>query len=230
VAKILIGVPSSRYYQPFLESLPRFISEISKEHVISVCYVRGKLIADARNEIVDFFLKTDFEYLLFLDDDHSGHTKEMFDVLLKQNTYFASILCYTRYFPYAGNLLFYSGYTEPEIKYADLNYKDGIRECDLAGFGMGLIRRDAFDKIEKPYFVAEDNAHEDNYFCDRLIEKGIHPVGVWDYILNHNGIGKENVKEEYQKTLMKFCNRPQNVRVEKKFNHAKQTEELVMHF
>ena len=231
MAKILIGVPSSRYYQPFLESLPRFIEEISKEHTVSVCFVKDRKVDEARNEIVDFFLNTDFEYILFLDDDHSGHTKEMLDILLKQNTYFASILCYTRYFPYAGNLLFYSGYADPNIKYADHSYTEGSRECDLAGFGMGLIRRDTFSKIDKPYFVADNNSHEDNYFCDKLIANGIHPVGVWDYVLTHNGIGKENVTEEYKKSILThYKNNLHKAKLGRHFNQTTQREELVMHF
>lgn len=231
MAKILIGVPNSRHYQPFMDSLPLFVNEVSKEHLISLCFIKGRKVDEARNDIADFFLKTDFEYLLFLDDDHEGHSKEMLDALLKCDTYVSSILSHSKYFPYSGNLLFYSGYKELEIKYADHNYTNGVRECDLVGFGMTLIKRETFSKIDKPYFVATNNSCEDNYFCDRLIEKGIRPVGVWDYSLPHNGITRESAKENYNKSMMEFCVMNNGkATIEKKFNHVTNKEELIMHF
>ena len=39
-------------------------------------------LPEAQNKIVDFLLSRDFDYLLFLDDDHWGHKLEMIDCLI----------------------------------------------------------------------------------------------------------------------------------------------------
>jgi hypothetical protein len=69
---------------------------------------------------------------------------------------------------------------------------------------MTLIKREVFDKLDKPYFRVNDYYHEmlqdkdvaaratDQNFCDRLIEAGIRPIGCFDHTLIHRGIGKDN--------------------------------------
>lgn len=202
--KILIGIPSVRDYSDFICSMNDFLPKIGKEHEVDVYEVRGKLIDQARTEIVDYMLSKDFEYLLFLDDDHSGHTMEMFNALLELNTYVSAIKCYSRFFPYLPNLLDYSGIAADFAKYKTKDVSSGVHQFDLVGFGMTLIKREVFDILGKPYFIGQNNQREDNYFCDKLHEKGIKPLGIMDFTLTHQGIGEENVhaiKEEGMEKL-----------------------------
>lgn len=175
-----------------MKSMASFLPILSKEYEVKIIEVRGMMIDEARNFIVEKFLESGFEYLLFLDDDHEGHTVDMVNHLLSLKTYVSSIKCYARYFAHLPNLLEYSGEVELDRKYRRKSVNAGDQECDLVGFGMTLIRRCTFDMITKPYFFCDTpNRREDNYFCDKLISHGIRPIGCFDYCLSHDGITEE---------------------------------------
>lgn len=197
--KIFVGIPSGRSYKPFWDSMDSFIPLISKVHEVEVYTLRNKTIAEARNLIVDRFLKSDKDYLLFLDDDHSGHSIEMLNALINAKHDVVAVKCYTKEFPYNSNLMEYSGVDhralgleEGQGNYRPIDNRFGYGYCDLVGFGMTLVSRETFSKIEEPYFSSKNNQKEDNYFCDKLVKKGIKPVGYFEDVLEHQGIGKYN--------------------------------------
>lgn len=182
-----------------------FIPSVSKIYDIEIYEVKDRKIDEARNMIVDYFMSKDFEYILFLDDDHSEHTLDMLEALLRCNTPVCAIKCYSRFFPYLPNLLDYSGL---DIEVAKYKVKDDINSgshiCDLVGFGMTLVKKEVFELIDKPYFLANNNQKEDNYFCDKLHKVGIKPIGLFDYCLPHQGINEElafQLKEQGMKEL-----------------------------
>jgi hypothetical protein len=201
--KVFIGIPSVRNYEPFWKSMDEFLPILKRQVDVEVCIVKDKTIAEARNQIVDEFLASDSDYLLFLDDDHSGHTLQMFnsllDPILNNNAYMCGMKCYTKIFPYFSNISIYSNVNEKELgivegsgKYMPVDFDRGYGYVDLVGFGMTIVSRGTFDLIEKPYFISKDNKGEDNYFCDNLIKAGIRPVGCFEDVLEHMGIGKHN--------------------------------------
>ena len=194
MAKILVGIPSVRDYPDFIASMNVFLPAINKLHTIEVLEVKNKQIDQARNIIADYFLQRDYDYLLFLDDDHSGHTVEMLDTLLKMDSLVSAIQCYARFFPYLSNLMDYSGQTDERMKY-EVKYTEGINPCDLVGFGMTLIKKEVFRILPQPYFVGKDNQREDNYFCDNLVRMGVRPMGCFDYVLTHQGIDRAKGNE-----------------------------------
>jgi hypothetical protein len=189
--RIFIGIPSSRNHQGFLKSMADFLPALGKEYEVRAIEVRNRKIDEARNFISEKFLESGFEYLLFLDDDHEGHTVEMLKHLISLDTYVSAIKCYSRYFAYLPNLLDYSGSTNEREKYKRKDINAGDHPCDLVGFGMTLIKREVFSILDKPYFLGEHNCREDNYFCDCLVKKGIRPIGCFDYCLSHDGITEE---------------------------------------
>jgi len=202
---IFVGLPCTREYQPFRESLSIFLNKIKNDYNIEVFEIKYHMRDDARNIIVDEFLKSDKDYLLFLDDDHSGHTPEMLESLIKANTMVCSMKCYSRYYPYQITTI-----TE-DIKYHDnhslyvLNKNKGYGECRFLGFGMALISRELFSRIEKPYFKCDKlGEREDNYFCEKLTLAGITPIGCFDYVLTHDGINDSNVLHRRQTGIRKF--------------------------
>ena len=225
MAKIMIGIPSIRNDQNFMSSMSEFIPALSKIHNLCVIEVREKKIDEARNLIVDMFMSKDYDYLLFLDDDHSGHKVEMISALLKpleeNKEYVCAIKCYSRIFPHVPTLMDYSGVEDnlerlgldgKRGKYITKENKDGYAYCNLVGFGMTLIRKEVFNILNKPYFIGENNQREDNYFCDRLQHYGIQPVGCFDYTLPHNGIDESNfqklndsITNEIKESLIKNC-------------------------
>lgn len=191
MAKILIAIPRTREYKPFLNSLPSFVSDIKKEHTVQTVEVWGKKRDEAREHLFDVFKKSDCDYLLFLDDDHSGHEKEMLDALIRADVEVCAIKCYSRWFPYQCTC-----YIKDKVsnQYFSVANDKGTLPCHFVGFGMTLVRRDLLDKVQGPYFQCDDRGErEDNYFCQKLIDAGIYPHACFDYVLPHNGIDDSNV-------------------------------------
>ena len=197
--KIFIGIPTVRHYEPFWQSMASFIPALERECDVIEHIVTGKDIATARNEIAEKFLSTDADYLLFLDDDHAGHTVEMFDALLDpvliNNAYICAMKCYKRAFPFDTNLLIFSGVNEKAMGIAEgkgefmaIDQPSSYMYVDVVGFGMTLIQRMALIKVGKPYFNTVNNCNEDNDFCKRLLKFGVQPVACSEYTLEHGGI------------------------------------------
>lgn len=202
--KIFIGIPTIRRYEPFWQSMASFIPALRREVDVIECIVEGKDIATARNIIAEQFLASDADYLLFLDDDHEGHTIEMFDAILdpiiNNNVYICALKCYKKGFPYDTNLLVFSGANEKALgiaagkgEFMAVDLSNGYMYMDVVGFGMTLIQRMAFMTVGKPYFVAKNNCNEDNYFCKKLLYFGIQPVGCFDLTLGHGGIAIKEI-------------------------------------
>ena len=93
---IFIGIPTIRDHQEFIKSIDNFIPELKKNFVVDIYRVVNEPIDIARNKIVDNFLESKLDYLLFLDDDHCGHTVDMVESLMKLNTYVCAIKCYQK--------------------------------------------------------------------------------------------------------------------------------------
>ena len=203
--KILVGIPTCRNYEPFWKSIDGFFHILKRQVDVEVFIVENKTIAEARNEIADKFLLSDSDYLLFLDDDHAGHTLQMFnallDPILNNDSVVCGMHCYTKIFPYFSNISVYSNVDEKSLgikegtgKYMPVDLDGGYGYVDLLGFGMTIVSREAFNLIDKPYFVGENNVHEDNYFCEQLIKAGHRPIGCFDHVLEHQGIGRYNAR------------------------------------
>lgn len=195
MAKILIGIPTAREYQPFWESMEGFFKAVNEKHQIQVVEARNRKVADARNIIVNKFLETDCDYLLFLDDDHSGHTLEMLDRLLEIDSDIVSMKCFQRLFPHPTNLMDFKKMGDDGIgDYTPKDLKSGYENCDVVGFGMALIKRSVINHMGWPYFLSIDNIKEDLYFCNIAKTYGFNVVGCFDYTLTHDGVSEENVE------------------------------------
>lgn len=192
---IYIGVCKTRDDDRFKESFRNFIDSIVNKYSICQMIIRDTFLPDAQNQIAKDFLQTGCDYLLLLDDDQWGHTKEMLETLIEANTYVATIKTYSRHYPYACALInrLENGFLLPLE-----NGKD-YQECDLTGFPMTLIRKDTFEKLEEPYFRPLIDGgrdwNSDVDFFDRLNKVGVKPVGCFQHCLNHDKITKDNVIE-----------------------------------
>ena len=223
MAKVLIGVPRKpgRDTRLFEASLSLFISELEKEHEIEFCERHGNRVDEVREEIVREFLSTDNHLLLFLDDDHTGHTMDMFNALLWQDTYVCAIKCYSRYFPHFCTLM--DKHISRKNGYDQAGHKYGCHPCEFVGFGMTLIKRETFSFIDKPYFVAsERNDKEDTYFCGKLEDAGIISVGCFDYTLTHDGIDESNIEDFRRENGIKFIAEKQRENLKKSFKEQRE--------
>lgn len=213
--RILIGIPTVRRFEPFWESLKKFLINAREFYEIDIEVVVNESLGIAQNKVVDKFLdfKSYYDYLLFLDDDHWGHTVQMLDCLVNANTQVATIKTFSRHFPYACPLIKYIG-----KQLVPIEDGEGYIKVDLTGFPMTLIRRDTFIFLDKPYFREEEFGgrtwNTDENFFVRLNERGIKPIGCYQHCLNHDIVTPDNVmqlridgcKEERNKAMFMALN------------------------
>lgn len=197
--KILVGVPSCREDNRFLDSLNNLLKQMHDNYEVTLLIEKWKGLAEAQNNITDYFLSKDFDYLLFLDDDHWGHTIEMVDTLIEANTYMATMKTYVRHYPYPIALFNINEARDYRSKYSGVENGFGYKEVDMTGFPMTLIKRDLFSKLSRPYFVGRDYGgrdwNTDIDFCEKIRSLGIKPVGCYQYCLPHGDITEDNVLE-----------------------------------
>jgi len=196
-ARVLVGVPLHKPAKRFLESLSKFIITLALSHDVKYKEVEGKPLAEAQNDIAEYFLNIGYSHLLFMEEDHWGHSIEMFNSMLQADTHVASVDYYSRHRPYPSILMRYNKRNELN----SIREMSGYHVCDLVGLGFTLIRRDTFEHLEKPYFrlnriddVFGDFATDKNLFT-RLAEKGIKPVGCADHCLTHKGLDRNNIRK-----------------------------------
>ncbi len=193
---IYIGVCKTRDDKRFEESFQNFTDSICNKYSVCQMIIRDMYLPDAQNKIAKSFLQSNYDYLLLLDDDQWGHTKEMLETLLDANTYVATIKTYSRHYPYGCSLL----RKVPPNLVMPIETGEGYIECDLTGFPMTLISRGTFDLLEEPYFrpheVGGRTWNSDVDFFQRLNDKGIKPIGCFQHILNHGDITEENVRQK----------------------------------
>lgn len=193
---IYIGVCKTREDERFNTSFQNFTDSIYREYSVCQMVVKDRFLPDAQNIIVNNFLKSGYDYLLLLDDDQWGHTKEMLETLINANTFVSTIKTYSRHYPYGCALLrkIANNLVVP------IESGQGYVECDLTGFPMTLIHKDTFEYLDQSYFRPYEEAgrtwNSDVDFFSRLEKKGIKPIGCFQHVLNHGDITEENVKQK----------------------------------
>lgn len=196
---IYIGVCRTRDDERFIESFRNFTDSICNKYSICINTVRDTYLPDAQNYLAREFLNNGYDYLLLLDDDHSGHTLGMLQTLIDANTYVATIKTYSRHYPYSCADLNYL----PNNKNLALPIENvegnGYIECDLTGFPMTLVSRETFEFLDQPYFRSYESGgrawNSDVDFFNRLSLHGIKPIACFQHCLNHDKITQENVKK-----------------------------------
>jgi GT2 family glycosyltransferase len=192
---VYIGVCKTRDDERFIESFRNFTDSIVDKYSVCQTVVRDMFLPDAQNKIAKQFLDSGYDYLLLLDDDHWGHTKEMLECLINANTFVATMKTYIRKYPY--NVAAWDKVGHNAL--VPIEKANGYRECDLTGFPMTLVSRGTFDLLEQPYFrplEAEGRTwNSDVDFFERLALKGVKPVVCYQHTLNHDKITEDNVYE-----------------------------------
>ena len=199
---IYIGVCKTRDDEKFKESFQNFTDSIVGSYSVCQMVIKDKFLPDAQNTITKDFIATGYDYLLLLDDDHWGHTKEMLDTLIAANTYVATMKTYSRHYPYVCAAWNWVG----ENTTLSVENGEGYKEVDLTGFPMTLIARETFKKLDEPYFRPFSDGgrdwNSDVDFFRRLAKVGIKPVVCFQHCLNHDKITQDNVfKYRYDERL-----------------------------
>lgn len=193
--RILIGIPMTRMYSPFINSFRSFLDKVDN-HQIEYLTTWKKFLPDAQNLMANHMMSGNHDALLFIDDDQWGFTPEMLECLINANSLVATIKTYSRHYPYSCTLM--TKVNENGL-YAGIEDWFGYHEVDMCGFPMTLICRELFEKLDKPYFTAIEALgrkwHTDIPFYQRLEKIGIKPMGCFQHCLNHGKITKDNVLE-----------------------------------
>lgn len=173
--KVFIAIPTAGLIHV---DLMFFLLNLDKDYDVKVDYVIGGQIAHNRNKLVDRFLKSKYEWLLFIDSD----TLPPFDVL--EMTKNGKDICSGVYFQWKENKLIPLVYKKSETdfheEYKVFNDVSDEELVEVDGFGAGclLIHKKVFDKVEKPYFLFEYDENglvalgEDFYFAEKAKKAG----------------------------------------------------------
>lgn len=173
MVKVMVGVPVHRdvgfkVFESFLR-----MTNLRNEVELEFCMISNSLIYDAREYIAEEFMKSSSEYLMFIDSDMTFHPQSI-QFLARHNKEFVTAKAFKRVPPYQP--CFYT-----KVEYNDgvphletpIKYGEGLLKIEGAGLACALIKRSAFEKIEKPYFFPYPNVGEDLTFCLKLKEAGV---------------------------------------------------------
>lgn len=124
----------------------------------------------ARNQIVEYFLKSDCDYLLFIDSDMIFPYNALTELLNAKVDYISGLAFYRTqpHFPAIYQYNKTDNKFNPIAKYEP----NSVIEIDGSGMAFTLISRKVFKKLKEPYFEWT-NFSEDLTFCKKLYDKGI---------------------------------------------------------
>lgn len=173
--KVYITIPTTGTIRV---ELMFFLLNLDKDYDVFIDHTNGGFIAENRNKLVYRFLKSKYDWLLFIDSD----MLLPFDVL--EMTKNGKDICSGIYFQWKKDKLVPLVYKKSkndfneEYKTFNETSDEELVEVDGVGAGCLLIHRKVFEAIEKPYFLFEYNEDgiislgEDFYFCNKAQEAG----------------------------------------------------------
>lgn len=174
----------------------------------SLSIVHAYNVADGRNNLVDIMLKGGYDYIFFVDNDVILPKTALVD-LYNMDWYFTTGT-YARKEPrtLSDKDQFTTLYNHdernkevycPTFMYLSSLPPNKLTQVDCCGFGCTLIRKDLFEKIEKPYFFfaheeapkqgvrAEYCIGEDMYFCRKVVKSGLQIWAHGNVLCGHLG-------------------------------------------
>jgi len=185
--KILIGIPTIDH--KIHASLVGRILQWNAEHFIGMTPILGvQPVDEARNLLVEEFLKTDCTHLMMIDAD-TIPPHDTISKLLALDTPFASGIT-----PIIdGSTATITKWNAVGINDKEIKPNTGIHSSRGVGASCILIKREVFSKIGKPYFrftfKTDDGkpcvVSEDIYFISLLIQAGYTPKVDSSVVCNH---------------------------------------------
>jgi len=147
------------------------------EHDFAICAPRRMSIDNMRNFAGKHAVESDFDYLLFLDDDVLTPVQVNPNWLRRMIDYDKDVVAgvtMIRGYPYHPMIFsfikrqFNSLDTHFIDNYKELANEAGFLQCDAIGFSLCLIKVAVLRKISKPFFITGVNHTEDVYFCNKM--------------------------------------------------------------
>ena len=175
---IMIAVPSMEMVNAeFAQHLAMAAANMVANGIrINCAFNIGSVITIARRNLVDIFMKSDFDYIWWVDSD----MKFPIDApirLLNRNKDIVGANYRRRRFPNP-NFTAMSGVSGQYQEFQTTDNSPAMETCDVLPHGMVLVKRSVYEKIEQPHyiqeFVPELNLEigEDIYFCQKAQKAG----------------------------------------------------------
>lgn len=167
---------------------------------INCAFNIGSVITIARRNLTDIFLKSNFDYIWWVDSD----MKFPIDApirLLNRNKAIVGANYRRRRFPNPN----FTGMTGEPGSFQEFQTTDNspsMEQCDVLPHGMVLVRRDVYEKIPQPHYLQEYvkelnlEIGEDIYFCslckkagfeiwcDQELSREIAHIGIFHFNYN----------------------------------------------
>lgn len=154
--KVSIGIPCYGAQEAkWWSQLVNNIAQLSKTINLGEILVSDSMATDHnRNLIVENFLKTDSDWLFWIDADTVIPTGAL-ERLLSTKKKFISGLYYAKHQPHNPIAYFSNGCSYKSINQEGAWERGEILEVDSVGFGCMLTHRSIFDDIRKNYVVKQ---------------------------------------------------------------------------
>jgi hypothetical protein len=155
------------------------VTRCAKGGSLMIYQVPGTLIFNQRERLAEEALKDGADAILWIDSD-MRFPKDALQILLSRKLPIVGVNATTRRFPVLPTALDYDQETKDLVKVTSKD-KTGLEQVLGLGFGMVLIRKEVFQKVEKPWFWFEQTDKggtigEDIYFCVKAFDKGFKTV------------------------------------------------------
>jgi len=182
--KVFIAIPTGGTIRT---ELAMFLIHLNKDYNIEIAFTYQGEVSSNRNKLIEQFLLTDYEWLLFLDSDILPPFNILSMTKNKKNICSGVYYQWDEDRPIPVIYRIEDGHFKPVRDVPE----DDFIEIDGAGGGCLLIKRIVFDVVRKPYFKLEydDKGYistgHDLYFCDKVREYGFKIFCDTRMICNH---------------------------------------------
>jgi hypothetical protein len=208
--KVLIAMPTLGMDPDpdrWLNLLFRVLNNVRREGFSHACFFPYRqLWWEANNQIWNVAFQHKFDYILRLDDDVCGDDDNAFSKLLQADKDVIGAAYCNRRFPYNVQAL---------VKTKECNLveiaKDGekndlclqsvegygyqgqdVKQVDLIGFGMTLIKVAPFKYLERPMYKGAEVCADDSYFAQICVEQKIKQFVHFGVRLKHQHVTLDN--------------------------------------
>lgn len=178
---LLIGIPACGRMSTVRWGINLAAQSYPLSMSYNFCILRGAEAGDARNKIVDYAREIKAKLLFFVDDDvfppQYAVQKLLHSMLNKPKVMAAAGIVYTKS-PVPQPLVFEYNGSGPYYNWKK-NRPFLLPNPGFISTGCMLLKVEAFDKIEPPFFQTNDYERmtEDTYFCLKLQAAGYDIIG-----------------------------------------------------
>lgn len=189
--KVFIGIPTMSSVHTFLMSRIVKLFTDQKVSLQMYCTINEQPVDNARNKIVDEFLKSDCTHLFFIDSDTIPPEDALYKMLELNKDIVSALTPMIRMSPTTHD--YFREWNCVGMDGKHLQPDTGVVPILGAGASCFLIKRKVFD-MPKPYFrntYADDSGRdvfigEDIYFMTKAHQNGYKAYADTSIICNHN--------------------------------------------